>query len=81
MEKIDWRRKLSSRKFWGMIVNFITNILIAFNVADNVIVQVTAIILAGAGIIAYIFAEGWVDAKEMESKQSEYIGVIQIKED
>jgi len=44
------------------IVNFVTNIMIAMNVPDNEIAQITAIILAGGGLIAYVFAEGWVDA-------------------
>ena len=62
MTKIDWKQKLSSRKFWMAIVNFVTNIMIAMNVSDNEIAQITAIILAGGGLIAYVFAEGWVDA-------------------
>lgn len=60
--KIDWKQKLSSRKFQGMLINLITNILIAFNVPDNEIAQVSAIIMAGLGVVAYIFAEGYVDA-------------------
>lgn len=62
MPKINWVQKLSSRKFWLAIVNFITNIMIACNIPDNQIAQITAIILAGGGLIAYIFSEGWVDA-------------------
>lgn len=30
--KIDWKQKLSSRKFWAAIVGFITPLLIVFNV-------------------------------------------------
>lgn len=62
MDKINWKQKLSSRKFWMAIINFVTNILIACNIPDNQIAQITAIILAGGGLVAYIFAEGWVDA-------------------
>lgn len=64
--KIDWKRKLASRKFWMALVNFITNIMIAFNVPDNQIAQVTAIILAGAGLIAFIIAEGFIDAEAVK---------------
>lgn len=63
MNKINWKQKLSSRKFWMAIINLVTNILIAANATDNQIAQTTAIILAGGGLIAYVFAEGWVDAK------------------
>ena len=60
--KIDWVAKLTSRKFWIALINFITNILIVANVSENEIAQISAIIMAGGGLIAYIFAEGWVDA-------------------
>lgn len=62
LDKINWKQKLSSRKFWLAIINLITNILIAVNVPENEIAQISAIILAGGGLIAYIFTEGWVDS-------------------
>lgn len=61
-EKIDWKRKLSSRKFWMALINLVTNLLIAFRVSESEIVQVTSIILATGGLVAYIIAEGFVDA-------------------
>ena len=60
--KINWKQKLTSRKLWGAVVNFVTNILIAMNMPNNEIAQITAIIMAGAGVIAYIIGEGLVDA-------------------
>ena len=60
---IDWKRKLTSRKFWMAIVAFITPLLLAFGVAETDAAQVTAIIMAGADVLAYILAEGMVDAK------------------
>lgn len=66
MNKIDWKQKLSSRKFWIAIINFITNVLICFNATENEIAQITSLILAGGGLVAYIFAEGWVDANRID---------------
>ena len=60
---IDWKKKLTSRKFWMAIVGFITPLLLAFGVAETNVTQVTAIIMAGADVLAYIIAEGMVDAK------------------
>lgn len=60
-EKIDWKRKLTSRKFWAAIVGFITQLMIAFGVAENTIAQVSSVIMAGATLIAYMIAEGLVD--------------------
>jgi uncharacterized membrane protein len=61
---IDWRKKLTSRKFWMAIVAFITPLLLAFGVAEDNVTQVVAIIMAGADVVAYIIAEGLVDAKQ-----------------
>ena len=60
---MDWKKKLTSRKFWMAVVAFITPLLLAFGVAEAEVTQVTAIIMAGADVLAYIIAEGMVDAK------------------
>lgn len=60
--KIDWKRKLTSRKFWTAIVGFVTPLLLAFGVADTAVTQVTGIIMAGGTLVAYIIAEGLTDA-------------------
>lgn len=62
--KINWKQKLTSRKFWAAIITFVTSILIAFNVPNLTIEQVTAVIMGGAGMIAYIIGEGLVDASK-----------------
>ena len=61
---IDWKKKLTSRKFWVALVAFITPLLLAFGVAENDVTQIAAIIMAGADAMAYILAEGLVDAKQ-----------------
>ncbi len=60
---MDWKRKLSSRKFWLAVANFVAMMLIAFGLAREVAVQIAAIIMAGGSIVAYILAEGWADAQ------------------
>jgi uncharacterized membrane protein len=73
--KINWKQKLTSRKFWAAIITFITSILVAFGVPDLTIEQVVAVISAGSVMIAYIIGEGMVDAarieKSNEDKKSE----------
>ena len=59
---IDWKKKLTSRKFWMAIVAFVTPLLLAFGVSENEVAQIVAIIMAGADVVAYIIAEGLVDA-------------------
>jgi len=63
---IDWKKKLSSRKFWMAVVAFITPLLLAFGVAEDTVTQVVAILMAGADVVAYIIAEGLVDAGKTE---------------
>ena len=62
MDKIDWKRKLTSRKLWAAVCALATNLIIAFGGKQETAVQVTAIIMAGAACIAYIIGEGLVDA-------------------
>ena len=59
---MDWKQKLTSRKFWAAIINFITQLMIAFHATESEAAQVAAVIMAGAGVIAYIVGEGLADA-------------------
>lgn len=63
--KIDWKQKLTSRKFWAAVVGFVTPLLIAFGFSDNQITEATSIIMAGATLIAYIIGEGLVDSSRI----------------
>lgn len=67
--KIDWKTKLTSRKFWTAVASAIGSIVVAFGVADSVAVEITALIMAGASVIAYIIGEGLVDAKRKEDEK------------
>lgn len=60
--KINWIRKLTSRKFWAAVVGFVTAILVYRGVDTGTVESVTALIMAGATVIAYILGEGLVDA-------------------
>lgn len=62
MNKINWVQKLTSRKFWVALVAFVSALLVAFKVDAGSIEQVTSIIMSFASLIAYIVAEGLVDA-------------------
>ncbi|MGN0689276.1 MAG: hypothetical protein ACI4KH_02515 [Oscillospiraceae bacterium] len=68
---INWKQKLTSRKFWAAVVGFVTAILVAFNIPDMEIEQVVGIISATSVLIAYIIGEGMVDAKRIETENKE----------
>lgn len=60
--KIDWVRKLTSRKLWVAVAAFVSSLIIAFGGAESVAVTVSGVIMAGATAIAYIIGEGLIDA-------------------
>ncbi len=66
--KIDWKRKLSSRKLWIAVVGFITPLLIAFGVTESTATQIASVIMSGASCVAYILGEGLVDAEYANKK-------------
>ena len=59
---MDWKRKLTSRKFWAAVAQFVSMLIIALNGTQETATQVVALIMAGAGVIAYIIGEGLADA-------------------
>ena len=67
--KIDWKKKFTSRKFWAAVVGFVTAVLTAAGCSDNTVVTATAVIMAGAVLIAYIVGEGLVDAAAVQVKE------------
>lgn len=68
--KINWKQKLTSRKFWAAVITFVTSLLVAFGVPDLTVEQVIAVISAGSVMIAYIIGEGLVDAARVEKENN-----------
>lgn len=65
--KIDWVRKLTSRKFWLSLASFITLIVIAFGASEESASQIAAIIMAGATVIGYVIGEGLTDSSAIDT--------------
>ena len=66
--KINWKQKLTSRKFWAAVIGFVTALMVAFGVNDLTIEQVVALITAASTLIAYIIGEGMVDAARVKAE-------------
>lgn len=60
--KIDWKKKLSSRKLWMAVVGFVTGLILAFNGSAEIAETVSGCIMSGASVIAYIIGEGLADS-------------------
>lgn len=62
MTKNDIIRKLTSRKFWMALAGFISGLLVAFGESAETAETVAGLIMSGATVLGYIFAEGLADA-------------------
>lgn len=63
MNKIDWKRKLSSRKLWAAVAGIVTGLAMVFGLDENTISTVAGAVVSVASVVAYIMAEGKVDAE------------------
>ena len=58
------REKLKSRKFWCAVGGYISTLLFAFNVSDNVVAQVSVIISGIGLLVTYIIAQSKIDGEK-----------------
>ena len=61
MERIDWKRKLTSRKLWLAVAGFVTGLMLYLGHTEAEASQVAALILSGASVLAYCIGEGLAD--------------------
>lgn len=60
--EINWKRKLTSRKFWAAIALFVSGCIVAFGGNAEKAEVVSGLIMQGAAVVAYIIGEGLADA-------------------
>ncbi len=66
MEKIDWKRKLSSRKLWAAAAGIAAGLAMVFGLDEDVISTVAGAVVSLASMAAYIVTEGRVDAERVK---------------
>lgn len=59
--KIEWKRKLTSRKLWMSVAGFVTGVVVLFT-AGATEETVTGCVMALGSVVAYILGEGLTDA-------------------
>ena len=59
--KIDWKRKLTSRKLWVALAGFVAGLIVASGGDSEVAETVSGCILSGAAVIGYVIGEGLAD--------------------
>lgn len=74
MTKIDWKRKLSSRKLWAAMAGIVTGLALVFGLDQGTISNVAGAVVSVASVVTYIITEGKVDAagvkKAVEEKMN-----------
>lgn len=78
--KIDWKRKLTSRKMWLSIAEFVTMLYVALGGSESEATQIAALIMAGAGVIGYVIAEGLADSANGTTTVIEETTIEETKE-
>lgn len=59
---INWKQKLTSRKFWLCVAGFVAGLVITLGGNAEIAQNVSGVIMSGASVVAYILAEGFADA-------------------
>lgn len=63
---IDWKRKLTSRKFWMAVAGFITGLIAFINSPSGSPEAITSLVMQTGSIVAYIIGEGLADSNNSQ---------------
>lgn len=69
--KINWKRKLSSRKFWAAVSGVIISVMVAFGADAGSQEKVTGVITATGTLAIYMLAEGSTDKAAITQDNSD----------
>ena len=58
---MNWKKKLSSRKFWAAISGVVISVMVAFNADAGSQEKVAGVIAATGTLAIYMLAEGGAD--------------------
>ena len=67
--KINWAKKLTSRKLWLSLAGFIAGLIVAFGGSSDTAETVSGCIMSGAAVIAYTIGEGLADSSHSDKKE------------
>lgn len=73
--KINWQRKLTSRKLWIAVAGFVAGLIVIFGGdrenAGEIADKISGAILSGAAVVGYIVGEGLTDAAHKEGDDND----------
>lgn len=59
--KINWARKLTSRKLWVSIAGFVAGLIVLGNGSQETADKISGAIMSGAAVVGYVLGEGLAD--------------------
>ena len=65
--KIDWKRKISSRKFWAAVSGVAISIMIIFGIDSASEERIIGVISSTGVLVTYILTEGGADKHSIKS--------------
>lgn len=81
MTKIDWKRKLSSRKLWAAAAGIVTGLAMVFGLDEGTMSNVAGAVVSVSSVIAYIITEGKVDAEGVKKAVEDVQGAAEAVRD
>lgn len=69
--KIDWKRKLSSRKFWAAVSGVVISIMVIFGADSGSQERIAGAITSAGVLVTYILAEGAADKAALDNSDDE----------
>ena len=64
--KIDWKRKLTSRKLWVATAGFVAGLIVMFGGSQDTADKISGSILSGAAVVGYVLGEGLADGNNTD---------------
>lgn len=81
MSKIDWKRKLSSRKLWAAVAGIVAGLAMVFGLDESTISSVAGAVVSVASVVSYIITEGRVDAESIRQAAEKLQSVPEAVQD
>lgn len=68
MNAVDLKRKFTSRKFLAAVAGVVTGLAMVFGLDEGTISTVSGAVVSVASVVAYVMAEGKVDANAVQGE-------------
>ena len=69
--KIDWKRKLTSRKLWVALAGFVAGLIVIFGGSQETADKISGSIMSAAAVVGYVVGEGLADGANSDNKKGE----------